>query len=316
MVRALQSPKAPVRPRRALEIACLGLCVVLASCSAGAHAATKGTPTTVALQPGRAAPGGRGVTPSTLAGGVALPNGGTPSTAARGVSGSPARAAFDQWLQALVGGDTNTVLATSGGPAQAVGAVALVVDEGFTADGANTTTTVGSESLTTASVTADEVDFSGSVVLDHTLSGPSGSTKSEDSLAGPIKVVLHSGTWQVENLIYDGQPLVLYNQGASTTLNGVTLVVAFVESLGNATVDLVKLTATGSLPVDIEKATMTLGSGQEVTGTAQFGKGMSVGELDFARIAGVPSRLDVTVKRGSGATPFDLSIALQRETSQ
>lgn len=307
---------APARSRRAIKMACLGLCLVLASCSAGAHATTKGTPTTVAVQPGRAASGTHGVTPSTLAGGVALPNGGSPSTAVHGVSGSSARAAFDQWLQALVGGDANTVLATSRGPAQALGALALVVDEGFTADGASATTTVGSESLTMAAVTADEVDLSGSVVLDHTLSGPSGSTKSDDSLAGPIKVVLNSGSWQVENLTYDGQPLVLYNQGASTTLNGVTLVVAFVESLGNATVDLVKLTASGPLPVDIVKVTMTVGSGQQVTGTAQFGKGMSVGEVDFARIAGVPSHLDVTVKGGPGATPFDLSMVLQGEASQ
>lgn len=313
VVRQLRRPATSARARRAPQMTCLSLCLVLASCSAGAHAATKGTPTTVAVQPGRAA---HGVTPSTLAGGVALPNGSSPSTAAHGGSDSPARAAFDQWLQALVGGDTNTVLATSKGPAQALGAVALVVDEAFTADGASTTTTVGSESLTTAAVAADEVDYSGSVVLDHTLSGPSGSTKSEDSLSGPIKVVLHSGSWQVENLTYDGQPLVFYNQGASTTLNGVTLVVAFVESLGNATVDLIKLTASGPLPLDIEKVTMSLGSGQQVTGTAQFGKGMSVGELDFARIAGVPSHLDVTVKRGPGATPFDLSIAVQVKATQ
>jgi hypothetical protein len=297
------APGTPVRARRAAGLAFLGLCLVLASCSSGGHATARGTPTTVAVRPGGAPNETHRVTSSTLAGGVALPTHGHAGSAARETSDSPARAALDQWLQALVGGDTTTVLATSSGPAQALGAVALVVDEALSADGTSTTTTVGSESLSATAVSADEVDFSGNVVLDHTLSGSSGSTKSQDTMAGPIKVLLHSGSWQVENLTYDNQPLVLYTQGASSTVNGVTLVVAFVESLGNATVALVKLTASGPLPVDIEKVTMTLGSGQQVTGAAQFGKGMSVGELDFARIAGAPAQLDVTVKRGQERLP-------------
>jgi hypothetical protein len=296
-------------------VLCLALMGLLAACSSGPGRASS---TTLAVQPSRHA--AERVTASTLAGGVALPAGRGPSRppSADGAPGGPdaaARAGFDTWLQALATGDTTTVLATSSGPAQALGAVALVVDEAFTADGASTSTTIGSESLSPSTVSAQEVDFSAQVVLDHTLSGPKGTTSSQDTIAGPVKVVSRSGSWQVEDLTYDGQALVLYTEGSSATVNGVTLVVAFVESLGNATVALVKLTASGPLPLDIDKVALTLASGAQITGTAQFGKAMSVGELDFARIPGAPALLDVTVRRGPGATPFDLQIALQGQPS-
>ncbi|MHB8328252.1 MAG: hypothetical protein ACYDD6_01250 [Acidimicrobiales bacterium] len=311
--------------RLAGACAWLTLGALLAACSHGhASSANRGaSSTTVAIGASSTAKA-TGETAPTLAGGVALPASKAPSTVTSSLSStatgispgtgpgatSAARAGFDAWLQALADGDTTTALADSSGPAQALGAVAIVVDEAFTADGATASTKVSSQSLSPIAASAQEVDFSGEVVLGHTLSGPKGSTSNQDKIDGPIKVIAKSGSWQVENFTYDGQLLLLYTQGSSTSVNGVTLVVAFVESLGNATVALVKLTANGPLPVDIEKVSLTLGSGAAVVGTAQFGKGMSVGELDFPRITGAPAHLDVTVKRGPGATPFDLSMAL------
>jgi hypothetical protein len=95
-------------------------------------------------------------------------------------------------------------------------------------------------------------------------------------------------------------------------VNGITLTVAFVVSIGKATVALVKLSSSGTQRVSVDRVTLTSASDSRVAGNAQFGQRMAIGEFDFSRIAQAPHLLDVSMRNDSG-TRIDVSIPLKEQ---
>lgn len=269
------------------------------STAASSEAAAAETTTTAVV--GGVTIAAPGPSPGPSSRGTASPSGASDTPATD--PAAAARAAFDTWLAALERQDVTTALATSTGPAAALGALQLVADEIASGNGGGIDIQAQNESLRTASVAPTAVALDGHVDLVDSIRSSKSTTQARSRIDGPIHVTLQQGSWRVSDFRYGGQALEQYPEDASQTASGVHVVVAFALSNANLTSILVGVQATSrNRSATLESATLTLASGKQQPLRAFFGKGVEAGLLDAARVADRPARLDLTFKDSVGGT--------------
>lgn len=233
-------------------------------------------------------------------------------TAASSAGGAKtaARQALDGWLAALGHRDAATMLADSTGAAAGLGSINLVAQQAIASRGGTTDVEVSSEALTPGDVGAAAVTFTGEIDLRTAVTGPKGTTTSQDRITGPIRVVNDRGTWRVATFAFDGMPLVYYPEGATQTVSGLRLDVALVLSYIGDTIALVAVHPDNpGVTVTLQRLTLTTASGAKLTGSASFPAKSPTGLFTFSRTAERPTRLDATFQERNGpAVNFSLAL--------
>lgn len=288
----------------------------MVACGGGSgHSASSrgGASTTIALATGSGsspvtAPGGGGVPLQTT---PSLPAAPTTTVAVPAEVGSAAaaRQAFDAWLGAVVQRDVPTMLNRSIGAAAALGALKITADQIVASGGSRVSAEVTSSKLTPPRVEPTVVTFDGEVDVRTTVSGPKGTTPTQDRITGPVQVRNDAGTWKVANFTYDGAPLVYYPEGAEQTVNGVHLVVAFLLSNAATTNAVVRVYADSpNRTAVLQRVTLITASGATHDGRAFFGRGVPAGVVGFPRVDDRPARLDATFQSSAGLLTFSLPL--------
>ncbi|MHB1711958.1 MAG: hypothetical protein ACYCV7_11230 [Acidimicrobiales bacterium] len=258
-------------------------CIPLAAC---AH--SHGTPTRPVAETSHA-------TTSTLAGG------GNPGTAARVV--------LTQYLSSIAAHDAPKMVASSTGPAAALGSVLLDVVAINSAKGAPTTTAVQKEGFHVVAATSTAVTLDGAAVLSSTVRGAKGSSQTTDTVSGPVTVVLYSGRWKVSALTFDGQHMTEWTENTGQTVKGVHVQVGFVLSYASTTVALIGLTApSGGFHLSLTQAKLSSSTGV-LTGVGDFTSPPApVGLLRFPRSDAQPTDLRLGFSDGSSSLVFDVAL--------
>ena len=181
------------------------------------------------------------------------------------------------------------------------------------AGGAHTTHEVTHEALDPRSVSAAEVVFGGEVDLRDTITGPKGSTPTQASITGPIRVMNDNGAWKVTTLSYGGAPMTYYPEGIEQTVRHIHLSVAFLLSSGTQTTALIALRAESpGVTVSLRSVVVTTDIGSRQAGRGVFGPRTPAGLFVFRRTTSRPARLDVSFQKGDGTTvAFSLALGGQ-----
>jgi hypothetical protein len=215
------------------------------------------------------------------------------------------------YLQGLSHLSAQQVVASSDMGPFAIAGVLLDAATSNAERGATTTITLGPSSLAPVpgAAGASTATFAGSTTLTTTISGPKGSGTFSDTISGPLSVTDEAGWWRVTDFTYDGQPVQVWPERASQTVNGLNLSVGYVVSYGNTTAALVTLRqVSGAADVHIQSVTLGTAASAE-NGVADFtGPPAPSGILRFNRIVAPPASLRLSLSSSSGQ-PYNYSFA-------
>jgi hypothetical protein len=226
-------------------------------------------------------------------------------------SGTPAQVAvaatqaLTSYLQGLSHLDVQQVASSSDRGPFAMAGILLDAAAINSERGATTTMALGPSSFAATTASGSTQNFDGSVTLTTTISGPKGNGTFTDTISGPLTVTDEAGRWRVTNFVYDHEPVQVWPENATSTVNGLDVSLGYLVSYGNTTAALITLRQiSGSANVQLQAATLRAGSTAE-NGVGDFtGPPTPTGVLRFARISAPPTALTLLFTSSTGQSDY------------
>lgn len=175
--------------------------------------------------------------------------------------------ALTAYFDALQAEDFATAQRVSSGSARFMARIRDVVARYNAEREGVTELTYSSRSFSVESSDASRVVHIGSARLDSTVSGPAGDPYSESVLFENPVVSFESGSWQVSDYTYDGQPIEQYPATSSKKVGGVDLRLQGALAFGTSTGLIIDLVTDSDHDIKVDNAHLNYADGTSATPT-------------------------------------------------